>query len=221
MILKVNNLTKGFRHSDGFIPVLNDISFEIEKGSFVTITGPSGSGKSTLLHILGGLMRPTSGEIIFRENKLHDFSDGHLAKYRRENVGFVMQSFTLIPYLSAEKNIIVALNLQKTGKKQQKENAAKLLDDVGLGNRINHFPRELSYGQQQRVAIARALANNPSIIFADEPTGNLDPGISAEILNLLKRLNEEKQITIVMVTHSPLAAEYGKMRLHLNEGKIN
>jgi ABC-type lipoprotein export system ATPase subunit len=166
-------------------------------------------------------MRPTSGEIIFDKIKLNDVSDSHLAKYRREKVGFVMQSFSLIPYLSAEKNIIVALNLQKNGKKLKKEKAARLLDSVGLGNRLSHFPRELSYGQQQRVAIARALANNPSIIFADEPTGNLDPAMSVEILNLLKSLNEEKQITIVMVTHSPQIAEYGKMRLHLNDGHLS
>lgn len=220
MILSVNNLNKSFNHTDGIIPVLNNLSFEIKKGSFVTITGPSGSGKSTLLHLLGGLIRPTSGEINFENTKLHELRDSQLAKYRRDNVGFVMQNFTLIPYLSAQRNVMVALDLQKSNKINQKEIAAELLDIVGLGKRLNHFPRELSIGQQQRVAIARALANNPAIIFADEPTGNLDPSLSEDILGLLKKLNEDKQITIVMVTHSPLAAEYGNMRLHLNDGNV-
>ena len=145
-------------------------------------------------------------------------SNNELAAFRLKHTGFVMQNFSLIPYLSALRNVMIPLSLQKMGKDTQTKRATDLLDSVGLRGRMNHLPRELSAGQQQRVAIARAIANNPSLILADEPTGNLDPSLAQEILGLLKFLNEEKGITVIMVTHSPAAADFASMRLHLNEG---
>lgn len=218
MLLQVENLSKRYIHADGPVDALKGITCTIEEGMFVAITGPSGSGKSTLLLTLGGLIRPSSGQIFFRNRDLYaSFADG-LSDYRRQHVGFVMQNFSLIPYLSALKNVMVPLSLQKMDRAAQIKRAADLLDSVGLRGRINHLPRELSAGQQQRVAIARAIANNPSLILADEPTGNLDPSLAREILTLLKSLNEEKGITIIMVTHSPAAADFAGLRLHLNEG---
>lgn len=220
MIIKVDNLTKQYKHNDGLVYALNDISFSVEKGSFVTITGPSGSGKSTLLLSLFGLIKPTSGKIFFNGQQISDTSDRELAFIRQKHVGFIMQNFALIPYLTTIQNIMVPLFLEKIEKKEQEKRAIDVLKFVGLEDRITHLPRELSTGQQQRVAIARALVHNPSIILADEPTGNLDPALSLEILGYLKKINQSHGITVIMVTHSPVAANYGTMKLHLDEGKI-
>jgi putative ABC transport system ATP-binding protein len=219
-MIRTEKLTKRYLHKNGEVYALEDISLEIKKGSFVTITGPSGAGKTTLLLALGGLIRPSSGKIFFNGNTLHDISDNDLARFRLKNMGFVMQSFALIPYLTAAENIMVPLALRNEPKDLQIETAMKLLKEVDLIDRQDHLPREMSSGQQQRVAIARALANNPSIILADEPTGNLDPSLSKEILNLLKKINTEDQITILMVTHSPAASEYGNVSIKLNNGQI-
>ncbi len=220
MLLRVEKLSKQYPHADGPVDALKEVTFNVEKGMFVTITGPSGSGKSTLLLTLGGLIHPSSGDIFFRDNTLYSSSNNGLAGFRRKHVGFVMQNFSLIPYLSALKNVMIPLSLQKTDWETQKKRATDLLDSVGLNNRINHLPRELSAGQQQRVAIARAIANNPSLILADEPTGNLDPSLAQEILELLKVLNIERGITVIMVTHSPEAADFCTVRIHLNEGQL-
>ncbi len=220
MLLRVEKLSKQYPHADGPVDALKEVTFSVEKGMFVTITGPSGSGKSTLLLTLGGLIHPSSGDIFFRDNTLYSSSNNGLAGFRRKHVGFVMQNFSLIPYLSALRNVMIPLSLQKTDCETQKKRATDLLDSVGLNNRINHLPRELSAGQQQRVAIARAIANNPSLILADEPTGNLDPSLAQEILELLKVLNIERGITVIMVTHSPEAADFGTVRIHLNEGQL-
>ncbi|HNR14595.1 MAG TPA: ABC transporter ATP-binding protein [Thermodesulfobacteriota bacterium] len=220
MLLRVEKLSKQYRHRDGLVDALKDISLTIDEGMFVTITGPSGSGKSTLLLTLGGLIHPSSGHILFKGKPLYPSSDKELARFRREHVGFVMQNFSLIPYLSALKNVAVPLALRQTDRSIQASLAAQLLASVGLQDRINHLPRELSSGQQQRVAIARAIANNPSLILADEPTGNLDPTLAQEILEILCTLNAEKGVTIIMVTHSPQAANLGKLRLRLNEGHL-
>ena len=220
MLLRVEKLSKQYPHADGPVDALKEVTFSVEKGMFVTITGPSGSGKSTLLLTLGGLIHPSSGDIFFRDNTLYSSSNNGLAGFRRKHVGFVMQNFSLIPYLSALRNVMIPLSLQKTDWETQKKRATDLLDSVGLNNRINHLPRELSAGQQQRVAIARAIANNPSLILADEPTGNLDPSLAQEILELLKVLNIERGITVIMVTHSPEAADFGTVRIRLNEGQL-
>ena len=221
MLLQVDNLSKQYNHhTDGLVDALKDVTFTIEKGMFVAITGPSGAGKSTLLLMLGGLVHPTAGQVVFNNESLYALHHDGLACFRRRHVGFVMQNFGLIPYLSALQNVMVPLALQTMDAKEQEKRAIGLLDSVGLTGRINHLPRELSSGQQQRVAIARAMANKPSMILADEPTGNLDPGLAREILDLLKNLNVEKGITVIMVTHSPQAADYGTMRIHLKEGKL-
>ncbi|MCK9156613.1 MAG: ABC transporter ATP-binding protein [Paludibacteraceae bacterium] len=220
MIVQVNNLTKTYLRHDGYINAVDNLTLDIPKGSFVTITGASGSGKTTLLLILGGLLRPTSGKMFYdgKEIDLHD--EDELAKFRSNHVGFVMQSFALIPYLTAVENIMIALNVKNSNKSTIRKRANELLKWVGLEDRTTHYPKELSAGQQQRVAIARALANNPDLLLADEPTGNLDPSLSEEILSILKEINQKHNTTVVMVTHSPMAAEYGNTRIHLNKGKI-
>lgn len=220
-IISTQNISKTYNHKDGVIDALKNISLSVEKGDFVTITGASGSGKTTLLLTLAGLIRPTSGTFSFLEKELTHVHDSELAKFRRKNVGFIMQSFALIPYLTSLQNVMLPLALIKTSKQEQKNIAISVLETVGLEKRMNHLPRELSAGQQQRVAIARALVNSPSVIFADEPTGNLDPNLSVEILDFLKDINEKKNITVVMVTHSPIAAEYGNVKIHLDNGQIN
>lgn len=220
MILSVRKLNKQYKHQDGLIDALKDISFEIKKGDFVTITGPSGSGKTTLLLSLAGLINISSGEILFNDFRIDKAKDNLLSDFRKNNVGFVMQNFALVPYLTAIENVMLPLAIHKLNISEQIARASALLDLVGLDNRKNHLPRELSSGQQQRVAIARALVNQPSMIFADEPTGNLDPLLSEDILNLLKQINIDKGITILMVTHSPMAAKYGNYSIKLNNGMI-
>ncbi len=221
MLLKVVNLNKQYQKSGRGVLALDNISFEVKKGDFVTITGPSGSGKSTLLLSLAGLIKTTSGEIYFNDFRIDNANDKHLSDFRKKHVGFVMQNFALIPYLTATENVMLPLAISKFSKKEKISKAETLLKLVDLVDRKNHLPRELSAGQQQRVAIARALINKPDLILADEPTGNLDPSLSSEILNLLKLINRDSGMTIVMVTHSPEAAKFGTMKIHLQEGKIN
>lgn len=221
MIIQTEKLTKRYLHKNGEVYALNDISLSIDKGSFVTITGPSGAGKTTLLLALGGLIRPSSGKILFNTIPLQHASDNDLAGFRLNNIGFVMQNFALIPYLTAAENIMTPLSLQGKPKDIQRQAALKLLGEVGLSDRVDHLPRELSSGQQQRVAIARALVNNPSVLLADEPTGNLDPSLSEEILILLKKLNREKGITVILVTHSQLAESFGSHKIRINNGRLN
>jgi putative ABC transport system ATP-binding protein len=219
-ILSVQNIAKTYKMRDGIVYALNDVSFSINKGDFVSITGPSGSGKTTLLLALSGLIRPTSGKIIFENKNLENASDKELAEFRKNHVGFVMQNFSLIPYMSAIQNVMIPLGLNGHTSNEQMSLSSAVLEMVGLENRQNHFPRELSAGQQQRVAIARALVNKPTIIFADEPTGNLDPSLSTEILEFLQKINKDLNITIMMVTHSPQAANYGNVKINLDEGKL-
>ena len=221
MLIQVNNLTKTYQRHNGAINAVDNLSIDIPKGSFVTITGASGSGKTTLLLILGGLLRPTSGKMVYNGKELNLHSEEELANFRSNHVGFVMQSFALIPYLTTVENIMIALNVKNSDKTKNRKRALELLEWVGLDDRTTHYPKELSAGQQQRVAIARSLANNPDLLLADEPTGNLDPGLSEEILGILKDINQKQQTTVVMVTHSPKAAEYGSNRIKLDNGKIN
>ena len=220
MILDMRGVGKQYLHADGPIDALKDVDLEIPEGRFVTITGPSGSGKSTLLLCLGGLIRPSAGEMYFRGGALHAMADSELAAFRREHVGFVMQNFSLVPYLTAVQNVMLPLALRRVGRTEQRERATAVLEGVGLGDRLNHLPRELSIGQQQRVAIARAFVGDPDLVLADEPTGNLDPSLSDDILTLLGGMNRERGTTVVMVTHSPEAARRGNVRVHIDDGRI-
>jgi putative ABC transport system ATP-binding protein len=219
MLIQLKNLTKTYLHHDGAIHAVDDLSLDIPKGSFVTITGASGSGKTTLLLILGGLLRPTSGKMSYNCKEINLHNDKELANFRSNHVGFVMQSFALVPYLTAIENIMIALNVKNSNTTENRKRALELLQWVGLEDRTTHYPKELSAGQQQRVAIARSLANNPDLLLADEPTGNLDPGLSEEILGILKEINLKQKTTVVMVTHSPMAAEYGDTKIQLKDGK--
>jgi putative ABC transport system ATP-binding protein len=220
MLIEINNLTKTYQHHNGAINALDDITLGISQGSFVTITGPSGSGKTTLLLILGGLLQPTKGRMTYNGAAVNLQNEEELADFRSDHVGFVMQSFALVPYLTAMENIMIALNVKNRDKAENKKKAIELLQWVGLDDRTTHYPKELSAGQQQRVAIARALANNPDILLADEPTVNLDPGLSTEILGILKEINQKHNTTVVMVTHSPIAAEFGTKKIQLKNGRL-
>ncbi len=210
---------KSYASRRGVVHALSDISLTIEEGSFVAVTGPSGSGKTTLLLTLGGLIRPTAGRLSFRGLDLDRLPEKGLAQYRNRSVGFVLQSFNLIPYLNAHENVMVPMSLGVTGNGDRPRRAKDLLERLGLADRMYHLPRELSVGQQQRVAIARALGNDPDVILADEPTGNLDPVLAGEILSVLRDLNEKEGRTVVLVTHSPEAAKAGRQHIRLVDGR--
>lgn len=220
MLIQIKNLVKTYQRHEGAINAVDNLSLDIPKGEFVTITGTSGSGKTTLLLILGGLLKPSSGSMKYNGQEVDLYSDNAMATFRSGHVGFVMQSFALIPYLTATENIMIALNVKEGDQDKNRARAIELLNWVGLDDRATHYPKELSAGQQQRVAIARSLANNPDLLLADEPTGNLDPVLSEEILSVLKDINQKQNTTIAMVTHSPMAAEYGTMKIQLQNGKL-
>jgi len=219
-MFRIDSLTKTYRGRHGTVRALDDVSLTIDRGSFVTITGSSGSGKTTLLLTLGGLIRPTSGCVAFEDTSLFGLSESRLAEYRNKRIGFVLQTFNLVPYLTALENVLVPLLFDSRKNGNASSCGTVLLERLGLGDRKEHLPRELSVGQQQRVAIARALVNSPDVILADEPTGNLDPALSREILTILKELNEAEDRTVIMVTHNPEAAKLGGKRLHLQDGRI-
>jgi putative ABC transport system ATP-binding protein len=217
----LEDVGKTFFSRRGSVDALCGITLTIESGSYLTITGPSGSGKTTLLLTLGGLIRSTAGRLHFKDLELGRLSEPKLAEYRSRKVGFVLQTFNLVPYLSALENVMVPMVFNGGGTgTSHRERAGTLLERVDLLTRANHLPRELSVGQQQRVAIARALANDPEVILADEPTGNLDPGLSREILAILRQLNEKDGRTVIMVTHSPAAAREGTHHVHLSNGSL-
>jgi len=207
LILSINNLSKIYQKGTVEIPALREVSFEAPGGSYLSIVGKSGSGKSTLLNLVGGLDRPTSGTIQFNGKDLGKMSRYQLALHRRLGVGMIFQSFNLLPRRTAVENIILPLTFAGIPRRKRKPRAEELLGQVGLGGRINHFPSELSGGEAQRVAIARALANEPQMILADEPTGNLDSSTAGEIIDLLVSLNKDKGLTILMVTHDKETAE--------------
>lgn len=219
-ILKVSDLTKKYRHADGDIYALNKVSFTVDTGDFVTITGSSGSGKTTLLLCLAGLIKASEGAVQFQDFSITSAADSQLSYFRKQKVGFVMQSFALIPYLTAAENVMLPLAQARMTGKQKQTAADEMLHLVGLENRKNHLPRELSAGQRQRVAIARAIINKPELILADEPTGNLDPTLSTDILDLLSNINKTQNLTILIVTHSPIAAAYGNRKIHLKDGEV-
>jgi putative ABC transport system ATP-binding protein len=218
-MLKMEAVTKVYNHSRPAVMVLRDVSAEIPRGDFVSIVGPSGSGKSTLLLMLGGMLSPSSGRVLLDGESLYDVEPDRRAAVRRDKIGFVFQTFNLVPYLSALENVQIPLFLGGLNESDQVERASILLESVGLGDRLTHRPSELSVGQQQRVALARTLANDPAIILADEPTGSLDPENGAQAVDFLERLNEEGR-TVVMVTHDPQVARRAKRTLRLEGGSF-
>ncbi len=217
-MLVTRELTKEYRSGTSTLAVLRDVSFEIAQGSFVAIVGPSGSGKTTLLGLLAGLDLPSRGAVILDDAELTRLDEDARAKLRGEKVGFIFQSFQLIPTLTAAENVQVPLELR--GRADAAERAQDLLARVGLGDRTKHFPSELSGGEQQRVAIARAFANEPRILFADEPTGNLDGATGARIVELLDQLNRESGATVVIVTHDLTLAEHAQRIIRLKDGLV-
>lgn len=219
-MLRMKAVSKTYNHRNTVVDALREATLDIPEGDFVAVVGPSGSGKSTLLLVLGGMLSPTKGQIFLGEQSLYNLKSEERARLRREKIGFLFQTFNLVPYLTALENVQLPLFLAGMNEEDQKRRATALLERVGLGDRIHHKPQELSVGQQQRVAVARMIANEPAIILADEPTGNLDPDTSLQILNFLDEINREGH-TIVMVTHDPRGAQKAKRTLELVGGCIH
>lgn len=219
-ILQVKNLTREFKSGSNVLTVVNDINFEIEEGTSCAIVGPSGSGKTTLLGLCAGLDRPTSGEVILRDVSFDPLSEDERALVRNQHVGFVFQTFQLVPTLTAVENVMVPLELRGEATKKVRKRAMELLEEVGLGDRTHHYPTQLSGGEQQRVAIARAFINEPKILFADEPTGNLDTETGAHIEELIFDLNEKERTTLVLVTHDPELAEKCDRIIRIKNGQV-
>jgi len=219
-ILQVRNIKKSYQMGKVVVPALRGISFDVEESEFLAVLGPSGSGKSTLLHIIGCLDRPDEGEILFEGINILSLTDDELAELRLKKIGFVFQFFNLLPRLTALENVKIPLTLAGISDKEADERARNLLELVGLGKRLNHKPSELSGGEQQRVAIARALINNPKLVLADEPTGNLDTNSGWEIVSLMRKLNEELGQTFIVVTHDPQIAEAADRIIYLKDGLI-
>lgn len=218
-MLKMEAVTKTYNHRGPAVTVLRDVTLEIHRGDFVSIVGPSGSGKSTVLLALGGMLSPTSGTVELDGESLYGLTPDRRATVRGQKIGYVFQTFNLVPYLSAFENVQVPLFLAGMEQADQKKRAANLLERLGLGDRLTHKPSELSVGQQQRVALARMLANDPGIILADEPTGSLDPETSAQVMSFLEEMNQEGR-TVVIVTHDPQVARRAKRTLRLDSGRI-
>lgn len=218
MLITTKNISKEYESGEATTKVLYDISFNIEKGEFVSIMGPSGSGKSTLMHILGLLDRQTTGTYLFEGEDVSKFNDDELANFRNEKIGFVFQAFHLLPKTTVLENVVLPLIYSKD-KKNHEAKAKKILEDVGLAHRINYMTNQISGGEKQRVAIARALVNNPDVLFADEPTGNLDSKSGKQIMEILQELNE-KGHTIILVTHETATAEHADRIIKIIDGKI-
>lgn len=217
-ILKVENLTKTYGSGENLVHAVDDVSFSVEKGEFVAIVGASGSGKSTLLHLIGGVDRPTSGKIFVDGNDISKMNDDKLAVFRRRQVGFVYQFYNLIPILTVEENITLPCDLD--GRGVDRERLEMILDSFGLRARRKHLPNQLSGGQQQRTSIARALINNPSLVLADEPTGNLDSKSSDEVMSMLKMCNQSYGQTVIMITHNLDIAKQADRVITISDGKI-
>lgn len=217
--VEVRNVCKSFDIVGEYVPILENIDLEIEKGSFTSIMGPSGSGKSTLLYLMGGLDEPTSGEIRINRKSIVQLNDKKKSLMRLKDIGFVFQFYNLIPTLSVRDNILLPILLDNKKPKEYEEQYEELIQITGLKNREKNLPSELSGGQQQRVAIARALINNPQIILADEPIGNLDSVTGNEIMELFKKINQEKGVTFIQVTHSIEASKYGNRVITIKDGK--
>src|ERR1700729_1567668 len=220
VVIQTRDLTKEYVRDEFHVVALKDVSLTIGKGEFVVLMGPSGSGKSTLLHLIAAMDRPSDGEILVLGENLRALSDRAIAHWRNVHIGFVFQSFNLIPVLTAIENVELPLKLTSLKKKERMEHASTALKLVGLGDRLTHLPRQLSGGQEQRVAIARAIVTDPDLILADEPTGNLDAAAAEDVLTMLTRLNREFGKTIVMVTHDPHAAHFASKARHLEKGEL-
>jgi putative ABC transport system ATP-binding protein len=220
--IEVQNVRKVYRRDQFEVPVLDGLTLSVDEGDFIALMGPSGSGKTTLLNLIGGIDQPTSGAITVDAVNTAQLKSSDLAKWRSRNVGFIFQLYNLMPVLTAQQNVELPLLLVKGMKgKERKERARHALDIVGLGERTDHYPRQLSGGQEQRVAIARAIVTDPKLILADEPTGDLDRSAAEEILSLLEKLNSDFKKTIVMVTHDPHAAQKAHRMVHLEKGTLS
>ena len=219
-VVVVKDVCKEYRKNDNVLTVLHNMNLELEAGDYVSLMGPSGSGKSTLLNLIAGLDKPTSGSVSVCGQDLGKTSQSALAKWRSRHVGFIFQMYNLIPVLTAYENVELPLTLTPLKKSQRAQQVKTALEIVGLADRMDHYPRQLSGGQEQRVSIARAIATDPTLIVADEPTGDLDPKSGNEILDLMHRLNDEFNKTIIMVTHDPRAAARAKRNLNLLDGRL-
>jgi putative ABC transport system ATP-binding protein len=220
LIIETRSLTKEFVRDEFRVTALHQANLGVGKGEFLALMGPSGSGKSTLLHLIAAMDRPTDGEILVLGQNLRSLTEKQVARWRNAHIGFVFQSFNLIPVLTALENVELPLKLTSLKKKDRLEHAETALKLVGLGDRLGHLPRQLSGGQEQRVAIARAIVTDPDLILADEPTGNLDAASAQEVLTLLSRLNKEFGKTVVMVTHDPHAARFATHIRYLEKGEL-
>src|SRR5882724_6216 len=219
-MVQIRDLTKVYGHGEIEVLALDRVGLDIAAGEFLALMGPSGSGKSTLLHILAGIDRQTSGQCLVQGTNVAELSETNMADWRNTHVGFVFQMFNLIPVLTAFENVELPLLLTALSAGERREHVAAALELVGLADRMKHLPRQLSGGQEQRVAIARALVTDPTLLVADEPTGNLDAHAAAEVLGLLQRLNREAGKTVIMVTHDPKAAAYARRVVHLEKGEL-
>ena len=219
-MVQVRDLMRVYRQGDIEVIALNRITLDIEAGDFVALMGPSGSGKSTLLHIIAGIDRPTEGHCVVQDVDVGELDESQLADWRNKHVGFVFQTFNLIPVLTAMENVELPLLITALTASERRQHAEAALELVGLGDRMHHLPRQLSGGQEQRVAIARAIVTDPTLLVADEPTGNLDARSAAEVLSLLGSLNREAGKTVIMVTHDPKAAAYARRTVHLEKGEL-
>jgi putative ABC transport system ATP-binding protein len=217
-VVVVKNVSKIFRRDAFEVKALDDASLEIAAGEFLALMGPSGSGKTTLLNMIAAIDRPTKGELLVLGQNIFSFSDSQSAHWRNEHIGYIFQTFNLIPVLTAFENVELPLLLTKLNAQQRRDHVMTALKLVGLEERIHHLPKQLSGGQEQRVAIARAIVSDPTLLLADEPTGDLDSHSATEVLEILKRLNEDFHKTIIMVTHDPHAASYAHVTRHLDKG---
>ncbi len=219
-MIDIKNLSKVYKRDQHEIRPLNSLSLQVQKGDFLALVGPSGSGKSTLLNLIAGLDKPSDGEIVFNGQNIAQMSRGEMAKWRSKHIGFVFQSFNLIPVLTAQENVELPLMLTPLSSKRRQEQAQTALKVVGLADRTKHYPRQLSGGQEQRVTIARAIVTDPDVIIADEPTGDLDADSAVEILELFRELNRTFGKTIIMVTHDARALDYASSCQRLDKGKM-
>jgi putative ABC transport system ATP-binding protein len=219
-VVETRNLTKEYARKPFSVVALKNVDITVSRGDFVALMGPSGSGKSTLLHLIAAIDHPTGGEICVLGDNLHSLGEREVARWRNRHIGFVFQSFNLLPVLTALENVVLPLRLTRLSMREKRDHAENALKLVGLGDRLHHLPRELSGGQEQRVAVARAIVTDPDLILADEPTGNLDAASAHELLSLLARLNQEFDKTIVMVTHDPHAARFAGAIRHLEKGRL-
>ena len=220
-IVEIRELKKAYRRGEHIVPVLENITFNIQRGEFLALMGPSGSGKSTLLNLIAGIDRVDSGSIRVDGMEITELTESELARWRATHVGFIFQFYNLIPVLTAYENVELPLHLMQISRKERREHVEMALRLVNLGNRMDHYPGQLSGAEQQRVAIARAMVTDPAILVADEPTGDLDRVSAEEILGLMGRLNRESRMTIIMVTHDPRAAEKAQLIRRLEKGLLN